>query len=164
MNRFRPKLSQIILVVVVILTLFRVTGLTSTATWETGRQIVEVDYVLDGDTFDTTAGQRIRLLGIDAPEIAHKDSAGEPFGPQSTEWLRGKIQGRKVKLTFDKREKDHYGRILAWVWVDDELINESSLRTGNARLLDKFGLPVDLEEQLRAAEADAQVQHLGLWK
>lgn len=142
----------------------RALGLTSVADQDQRGRTVVVARVLDGDTFDTRNGERIRLLGIDAPEVAHHDSVEEPFGNESRDWLKATLQHQSVRLTFEQRQQDHYGRTLAWVWLDDRLVNQLSLQTGNSKLLAKYGLPLDLEEGLRKAAAEARVMKIGLWK
>ncbi|MEZ6125035.1 MAG: thermonuclease family protein [Planctomycetaceae bacterium] len=129
-----------------------------------GRSVL-VSRVLDGDTLETSAGERIRLLGINAPEVAHHDQQGEPYGAEATDWLQERLQGKRVVLVTEEREFDMYGRTLAWVYDGQgKLINEELLETGNARLLPDFGLPAGLEVQLYQAEARASVARLGIWK
>ncbi|MEZ6130087.1 MAG: thermonuclease family protein [Planctomycetaceae bacterium] len=126
---------------------------------------VMVQHVLDGDTLETATGERVRLLGVDAPEIAHHDQPGEPFGAESRAWLSRQIQSRTVTLTIGPEATDHYGRTLAWVTLPDgTLVNEQLLQTGHARLLDRFGLPAHMEPILRKAQATAQAQRAGMWK
>lgn len=156
--------AGIALVVVLTFIALRASGITSVADKNQRGRDVKVARVLDGDTFDTADGERIRLLGIDAPEVAHHDSEAEHFGNESRAWLTEKLGDQTVKLTFDQRRKDVYGRTLAWVWIKQNLVNEDSLRTGNARLLSDFGLPRELEPRLRKATADARVAKRGLWK
>ena len=95
---------------------------------------VAVACVLDGDTFDhggcgEGSGERIRMLGVDAPEIAHNDEEiGECFGEESFAELERILTGRRVRLTFDETCEDIYGRTLAYVWLvgdeaDDLLLN-----------------------------------------
>lgn len=126
---------------------------------------VTVDRVLDGDTFDTVDGVRVRLLGIDAPEVAHHDEPGQQHGTESGTWLAELLKGKTVALHLESERHDRYGRTLAWVYVDDgRLVNLLALETGNARLLSRFGLPQDLETELRRAEAVARAKELGLWR
>lgn len=126
---------------------------------------VQISAVLDGDTVETSSGERVRLLGIDAPEVAHHDQAAQPYGEQSTAWLTKVLLSERVLLKFDRETQDRYGRTLAWIYLaDGRLVNLMSLESGHARLLDRFGLPADLENDLRDAQARAQVQRLGVWK
>jgi len=83
--------------------------------------------VIDGDTFDLKDGRRIRLLGIDAPEI---DLCG---GSQAKKLLEELVLGKRVKI----KEGDYrdYGRIMALVYVNNLLANEVILKQGWARPL-----------------------------
>jgi len=127
------------------------------------RAMVGVSYVIDGDTFELADGRRIRMLGIDAPEAGYHDKPVEFYGPESTEWLRNRIERRSVGLEITGQ--DNYGRALAWVYeVDGTLLNQESLAGGYSRLLDKFGLPQKLEPSLRQAESEARILKKGLWR
>lgn len=136
---------------------------------------------LDGDTFDISAcgeglGERIRMLGINAPEIAHEDPA-QCFGEAAEDALRDKIDGEQIWLTFDFDCADHYGRTLAYVWLlaDDApdedpfqnalLVNEWMLSEGYARLApeDWSSQPLAFQDRLSEAEADARDELRGLW-
>ena len=85
-----------------------------------------VSNVIDGDTFDTSANERIRLEGIDAPE------RGTAAGQRATEYLKGLIHNRNV--TIDSKYKDTWSRTVAQVWrsVDNLHINQSMLDSGHA--------------------------------
>lgn len=121
--------------------------------------------VLDGDTFIGSRDERVRLLGIDAPEVEHGDASAEPYARESLDWLKRRIEGRRVTLRVGERSTDKYGRTLAWVSDEDgQLINRESLHAGWSRLLADFGLPLDLEPELRRAEAEALIAHRGIWK
>jgi YD repeat-containing protein len=128
------------------------------------RETVTVQRVLDGDTLDLTDGRRIRLLGIDAPEMSHEDQRAEPYSQEATDWLRSRIEGASVSLRIDSAKKDRYGRTLAWVYDEQgRMLNEELLAEGLVRLLTDFGLPADLEPQLRQAESEARILKKGLW-
>jgi endonuclease YncB( thermonuclease family) len=74
---------------------------------------VYVERVIDGDTFVLVGGERIRIIGVDTPEV------GEPFADSATAFLAGLIVARPVYLEFDVGERDRHGRLLAYVYVED---------------------------------------------
>lgn len=136
------------------------------ATPTTKERQVFVKIVYDGDTFETDTGERVRFLGINSPEVAHHGREAEPYGAESTVWLKELLHRKTVRLVIDVDEPiDRYGRTLAWVYLlDGTLVNELALSTGNAKLMDRFGLPPELAPQLRAAAASAKERRVGLWR
>lgn len=84
-----------------------------------------VTEVVDGDTFQLKSGQRVRLMGVDAPEY---DRCG---GQEAKQTLTKLIAGKQVKLTEETTEA--YGRTLALVWVGSSLVNEKILAEGWGR-------------------------------
>lgn len=81
--------------------------------------------VLDGDTFILNNGERIRLLGIDAPEL------GRCGADQAKEALTKLVLNKPIILSEDKR--DTYGRRMGLVYVGSQLVNETMLASGMAR-------------------------------
>jgi micrococcal nuclease len=128
------------------------------------RTNVVVQRVIDGDTFDLDDGSRVRMLGIDAPEAGFGDKTPQPFSAEATAWLKNRVEGHDVSLRIDYPKTDRYGRTLAWVFESDgTLVNELMLREGRVKLLADFGLPADLEPNLRNAEAEARIRKVGVW-
>jgi micrococcal nuclease len=163
----RPRPYVIAFFCCLILIACRVFGVFTTTASDSVPQdrIVVVAYVFDGDTIETSDGERVRLLGIDAPEIAHHEVQGEFFGEESTAWLRQRIGDQSVTLKFGLEPTDRYGRTLAWVFDSEgRLINEELLQTGNAVLLDRFGLPPEFDSLLRVAQTEAKTEKRGLWQ
>lgn len=125
---------------------------------------VRVTRVIDGDTVEVEDGRRIRLLGIDAPEIGYDGVPSDAGAESSREWLRQRIGGASVQLRFGPEQLDRYGRTLAWIYLPGgELINRELLQAGQARLLTRFGLPADLSTELHQAVAEARIRKLGIW-
>ncbi len=100
------------------------------------RAEIAVGCVIDGDTADLercAEGERVRLLGIDAPELAHADAPAECGSADATQSLVALVSGRRIALSFDTRCADVYGRTLAYVWLvgaDAAGVDQRWLRTG----------------------------------
>ena len=94
---------------------------------------VKVRYVNDGDTITLTDGGRIRYIGIDAPEIDHKDRKAQPFGFEARRLNSEQVLAETVRLEFDRERKDRYGRILAYVFLrDNSFVNARIVAEGYA--------------------------------
>ncbi|MBI2485684.1 MAG: thermonuclease family protein [Deltaproteobacteria bacterium] len=119
--------------------------------------------VIDGDTVilggvDT----HVRYLGIDAPEIPTDESPGDPLSPESKQFNERLVLGKKVKLEFDKEKYDHYGRMLAYIYVDGIFVNEEIVRNGLARA---FIIEPNNKylEVIYKAEEQAKRERKGIW-
>lgn len=113
--------------------------------------------VIDGDTAVLEDGRRVRYLGINAPE------RGQPYSAEATAFNRRLSEGRRVRLEEDVVREDRYGRLLAYVYIDGEMINARLIEAGLAYLLvippnlkhyDPF---LELQRQARAARR-------GIWQ
>lgn len=85
-----------------------------------------VVYVLDGDTFEISGGERVRLIGINTPEV------GEECSSQATQRLKELILNKTVFLKKDVSETDRYGRLLRYVYVNGLFVNEELVYDGFA--------------------------------
>ena len=123
---------------------------------------VLVRYVVDGDTIDVAAVGRVRLLGIDAPEIGRGLDASAPFAVEAQQRLAGLIAQRWVRLEYEGRTSDSYHRRLAYVFLETgQFVNELLVREGLARVVARRG-STRLGE-LKRAEAEAQASRRGIW-
>jgi len=124
-----------------------------------------VTSVIDGDTLDVAVGgrpDRVRLLGVDTPETVDPHRPVGCYGPEAAAFTKRRLTGRTVGLRFDRQRRDRYGRLLAYVEVDDRRFNDELLAGGYARLLvippnGRHGR-VMLDEELAARRAGR-----GLW-
>jgi len=124
---------------------------------------VKVEYIFDGDTFATATGERIRLLGINAPEVTHGSEPGQVMGNAATRALKRMITGKTVRLAFDRERRDVYGRTLAQVWRrDGTWVNGEMVRRGLAHVY-TFTPNLRWAKQLLTLERPARKQHLGIW-
>ncbi len=127
-----------------------------------------VEWVIDGDTVDIDIGgreERVRLIGIDTPEL-HTD-AGEPecMAREALEFTASELPaGTEVRLERDVVGRDDYGRLLAYVYrrADDVLINELIVTRGYARPLTIAPNDTYSERFVAAARA-AEAGNVGLW-
>jgi micrococcal nuclease len=129
---------------------------------ESGANVFVVRAV-DGDTLLLADHTRVRLIGADSPETKRPDFPVEPFGPAAHEFTRRYVEGRAVRLEFDKERRDQYNRILAYVYVDDTLLNEELIRAGLARVLTKYPYSEAMKRRFRAAQAEAKRERRGIW-
>jgi micrococcal nuclease len=115
--------------------------------------------IVDGDTFYCADGRKVRLIGIDSPEL----SQGEP-GRDARDALQDLMPlGRSVRLEGDAAPRDRWGRTLAWVWSGDRLVNEAMVRGGWAVL---FTVPPNVKYagRLERAQKAARAARVGLWE
>lgn len=95
--------------------------------------------VVDGDTIEMRIGrtnETVRLLGIDTPETVHPTKPVECFGPEASARTKELLaKGTVVRIERDTEARDHFGRLLLYVFVDDVMVNERLLREGFARPL-----------------------------
>jgi micrococcal nuclease len=90
--------------------------------------------VLDGDTIVIAGGEKVRYAGLDTPETHHPDKLPEYCGREAFEANRRLVAGKTVRLEFDERRRDNYGRLLAYVYVDSLFVNAELIRQGYARV------------------------------
>ena len=113
---------------------------TSTDTARSVADVVEVIEVIDGDTIVidiSETHETVRLLGIDAPETKHPRRPVECHGPQSYELLRSLLpSGTRVHVRRDVVARDHFGRLLLYMWrLDGTFVNRELVVRGAARPL-----------------------------
>ncbi|MEK7134640.1 MAG: thermonuclease family protein [Patescibacteria group bacterium] len=116
-----------------------------------------VSYVIDGDTIILSDDDtRVRLIGIDAPEL------GEPLYAESRAFLEKLVGGRVVFIQRDQTDTDPYNRLLRYIYVGTTLVNEEMVRGGLAR---GAIIPPDTRYAARilSAESSAKREHLGIW-
>ncbi|MCQ6560370.1 thermonuclease family protein [Paenibacillus mendelii] len=123
--------------------------------------IEQVDRVVDGDTFVTSEGHKVRLIGVNTPEVKGES---KELGLEASAYTDNLLKGKRVVLFPDTGDTDKYGRLLRYVFLEQDttMFNERLLVDGYASVMtispnvtyaDYF---VTLERQARNAGA-------GLW-
>lgn len=121
--------------------------------------------VLDGDTIDVQladgARERVRYIGIDTPE-ENSNGVPECFAQEATVANQQWVAGKTITLVSGNENRDQYSRLLRYVYVDGELVNELLVRDGFAVTLT---IPPNtrLASTFQKHERDAQAQARGLW-
>lgn len=104
----------------------------------TGNYKTTVLRVVDGDTIVVNyngAEEKVRLIGVDTPESVHPDNnRNTDAGFAASEFTNVYLTGQDVELEFDVQQRDQYGRLLAYVYLDGEMFNMKLLQTGYANL------------------------------
>jgi len=126
---------------------------------------------VDGDTIYVAlprppeglhARERLRLLGVDSPEIGQANPTVQRLARAASEFTRRRLEGRIVHLACDWRLRDRYGRLLAYVYLPDgSCHNAQLLREGYAHAYTRF--PFQFLEEFRALEGAARREGRGLW-
>lgn len=122
--------------------------------------------IVDGDTIHVRLGERVervRYIGVNTPEVHHPSKGEEPGGRAAALVNRQLVGGRRVRLELDVQPRDRYGRLLAYVWVDDTMVNAELVRRGFAQVMtvppNVRHQPLFLKLQREAREAGR-----GLWR
>lgn len=128
-----------------------------------------VHHIIDGDTLVLTDGKKVRLLGINTPEVNfHKPQQSQPLGISARSRLQEMLpDGSQVTLIFDQRKKDRYKRLLAFV----RYINKEGVEIDTGEVLLKEGFAwqyLILPNQkcwknYRQAETKAYEKQSGVW-
>jgi micrococcal nuclease len=100
----------------------------------TTRGLARVVAVLDGDTIVIDGGEKVRYAGLNTPETHHPDKLPEYCGQEALEANRRLVAGKTVRLEFEERQRDKYGRLLAYVYVDSLFVNAELIRQGYAQV------------------------------
>lgn len=130
--------------------------------------VVEFNKCVDGDTFKVVLNNDIitvRLLAVDTPESVHPNKEKEFYGEESSNFTCSKLKNaKKIELEYDSNSDkfDKYDRLLAWVFVDEVLLQDEIIKNGYGKvayLYDEY----KYTDILLNSEALAQERHLGIW-
>lgn len=122
-----------------------------------------VKRVIDGDTIELASGEKVRYIGIDTPEKVSPSVSKQCFAEEASNYTRTLVEGKNVKLTQDTSARDRYGRLLAYVYLENgTFLNEELVRKGYAF---SSSYPPDIAQQrlLDQAQESARSQNVGLW-
>ncbi len=138
---------------------------------------VLVERVVDGDTLKLENGKKVRLIGIDTPEIhesekLYRDSQKsgqdiktiQALGKRSRDFTRDLVEGKRVRLEFDAEKRDRYKRLLAYVYLKDgTFVNAEIIKQGYASLM-TYPPNVKHVEVFKQLYQEARQNNRGLWR
>ncbi len=129
---------------------------------------VQVVRIIDGDTIRVCCvfGDRVtvRYIGVDTPETHHPMKGVEHYGMEAAEANRKQVDGKTVRLEFDVQEQDRYGRLLAYIYLEDgTFVNAWLVENGYAMVM-TFPPNVKYEALFLRLQREAREEGRGLWK
>jgi len=136
-----------------------------------------VTRAVDGDTLQLESGERVRLIGIDTPEMHESDKLYrdsqrtkqdiqtiKELGRRAYAFTRDLVEGKRVSLEFDVEKHDKYGRVLAYVYLkDNTFVNAEIVKQGYASLM---SIPPNVKyaDAFLKLYRQARENNRGLWK
>ncbi|MFZ2403611.1 MAG: thermonuclease family protein, partial [Methylobacter sp.] len=122
-----------------------------------------VKTVYDGDTVVLEDGRKIRFLGINTPEVQHRDKLADAGGDEAKRWLADKLKNTKVRLEVGVEKTDKYGRTLAHLFTEKkEHINLQLVEAGLATV-SIYPPELFYVNELVKAQNQAEQTRLGIW-
>lgn len=118
-----------------------------------------VTRVIDGDTIEIENSQKVRYILVDTPEL----SEGACFAEEAKNFNETLVLQKEVRLEYDQSCTDKFGRLLAYVYVDDICVNEEMIKQGYGCV---FYIPPDGQsrvDEYREMEQKAISRGAGLW-
>ncbi|MGC6588089.1 thermonuclease family protein [Paenibacillus sp. Dod16] len=124
-------------------------------------ELTTVTRIVDGDTFETESGQKVRLVGVNTPESFGKV---EFFGKEASNFSHERLNGKTVYMFQDTGDKDRYGRLLRYIFIENEktMYNEILLIEGYANTM-TVPPNVMYSKKFVELEREARENNKGLW-
>lgn len=131
---------------------------------------IEVNFskCVDGDTAKVILNDEVitvRFLAVDTPETSHPKKGKEPFGKEAKEYTcKSLTKANKIEIEYDKNSDklDKYDRHLAWIWVDDYLLQDNLIKEGLAEVAYLYG-DYKYTSTLEDHQVLAKLNKKGIW-
>jgi micrococcal nuclease len=135
-----------------------------------------VSRVVDGDTLKLSDNERVRLIGVDTPEVHYSDkllrdakssgkdaAAIQAMGKKASDFTKSLVSDKKVRLEFDVKPRDRYGRLLAYVYLEDgTFVNARIIEEGYGKIM-TIRPNVKYSDLFLRLQNEARDKHKGLW-
>jgi len=140
-------------------------------------QFFYVSKAIDGDTLRLSNGEHVRLIGIDTPESRYNSKLARDcqrsrkdtdtilkMGREASAFTKKLVEGKRVRLVFDVQKHDKYGRLLAYVYLEDgTFVNSRIIEEGYAQVM-TIAPNVKYAQTFLKLEREAREKKKGLWK
>lgn len=132
------------------------------------KETVKFSKCVDGDTIKILLDNKeytVRMLAIDTPESVHPTKGIEYYGKEASEYTCQKVtNAKKIQLEYDddSEKMDKYDRLLAWVFVDENLLQEELITNSYAKIAYLYG-DYKYTKQLEKAQEIASAKNIGIW-
>lgn len=161
--------KSVLLISIFIVLIFSLVYVGRKAHLDTDYSHIKVRKVVDGDTVILANGEKLRYIGINTPELRRKVGVQwiydpQPFAEDSTEFNRKLVGAKFVRLEFDVEERDRYGRLLAYVYLEDgTFVNAELIKKGYAEIMT---IPPNLKytDLFLRLQRQARENKRGLWE
>lgn len=121
----------------------------------------------DGDTAHfliNGVDKTVRFLAVDTPETVKPGTGVQPYGKEASNYTCSLLKKSKsIRLEYESEKTDKYGRVLAWIFVDDKLLQEQLISKGYAKVAYLYG-DYKYTNVLKSAEEKAKSSKIGIWK
>lgn len=123
-----------------------------------------VRWVNDGDTVTLSDNRSLRYLGINTPEIDYQNHRAEPYAYAARRLNRKMVDGQPIRLEFEKKKTDRFGRLLVYVFLEDNtFVNRELLQNGYGYFYPS-SYPGKYDDILLQAQRLAMSSKTGIWR
>lgn len=129
---------------------------------EIKKEKVKVSRVIDGDTIELSDKRKVRYIGVNSPEATDTRANVKCLAQKAKEANQKLVEGKEIELEKDLSETDKYGRLLRYVWIDNEMVNKELVEEGWAEI-DTYPPDLKYQEMFLNLEKEAKVNKLGIW-
>ncbi|WGL15507.1 thermonuclease family protein [Microbulbifer bruguierae] len=126
-------------------------------------ELAALQKVIDGDTLRLRDGRRVRLIGVNAPELAHGKHKAQPLAREAREFTERFLAGGDLELVYDRDRHDNHGRVLAHVYNHRGDSLESALLSAGLAFHIAIAPNFALAECLASREQEARAHGRGIW-
>ena len=124
-----------------------------------------VSRVVDGDTIEAAINgktEKIRLIGVDTPETVDPKQGIQPYGKEASDYTKQRLLNQAVEIELDIDDRDFYGRILGYVWLNGKMYNTELIQNGYAVLM-TISPNVKYVDLFKRLQEEARNAKHGLW-